>query len=400
MKDQNDYLYTTGEFARKAGVTLRTLRYYDNIGLLKPSCYNKNGIRLYNSNDFAKLQKILTLKYIGLSLKEIKNVIKFDIDNKDFIKSLEIQKEVMNGKARHIKRIINAIDETLDMLSSNKSVNWDKFVNIIKIINIDHGWMEQYENASNLRARIKIHELFSTNKTGWMQWYFDNINIPENSKILELGCGDGSFWIKNIKKISPSWDIALTDFSPGMLKDAESSLKNYNKKFSFKIVDAESIPYGDEAFDVVFANHLLYHVPDMEKALSEIQRVLKPGGLFYTSTVGKNHMIEMRKLISEFDSDIITTKSFKTTYKFNLENGTEMLSKHFSNISIKRYNDNLNVTEAIPLIDYIFSMPGNVKSLFDDEKLNSLTKFIEYKIKKNSGIFISKDTGFFKCNKL
>lgn len=200
MKDQNDYLYTTGEFARKAGVTLRTLRYYDNIGLLKPSCYDKNGIRLYNSNDFAKLQKILTLKYIGLSLKEIKNVIKFDIDNKDFIKSLEIQKEVMNGKARHIKRIINAIDETLDMLSSNKSVNWDKFINIIKIINIDHGWMEQYENASNLRARIKIHELFSTNKTGWMQWYFDNINIPESSKVLELGCGDGSFWIKNIKR--------------------------------------------------------------------------------------------------------------------------------------------------------------------------------------------------------
>ncbi len=214
---------------------------------------------MYSKEDFGKLQKILTLKFIGLSLEDIANIMKYDLNHKDFKKSLEIQKEIMKKKIKHIQSIIKAIDEAADTIDFNKEMDWDKFINIISAINSDKNWTQQYENASNLRARIAIHELFSTNKEGWMPWFFkelkqelsmmssnyknynkkiSNENISElsnldlkqpNIKILELGCGDASLWNKNFNYIPSNWEITLTDFSDGMLKDAKKKFRRKKK---------------------------------------------------------------------------------------------------------------------------------------------------------------------------
>jgi ubiquinone/menaquinone biosynthesis C-methylase UbiE len=221
----------------------------------------------------------------------------------------------------------------------------------------------------------------------------------KSSRILELGCGDGSLWANNMDRIPDGFDITLTDFSEGMLMDAKKKLEPQIDKFKFKLVDAETIPFEDESFDAVIANHMLYHVQDIEKVFSEIKRVLKKGGYFYASTVGRNHMAEMRQIVNKFDSKLITTKSFDYTQKFQLENGKEQVSKWFKEVRLKRYEDNLIVTEPGPLIDYIFSMPGNVKTSFDEEKLNKLYSFLQNEINKNNGIFISKDTGFFEARR-
>lgn len=394
LKKDNQELFTVGEFASRAGVTQRTLRFYDRIGLLKPSTHNSIGHRLYTRNDFAKLQKILTLKFIGLSLEDIKNVMKYDISHQDFIKSLEIQREVMDKKVHHIHMVIDSINEALQMLDSGEALNWDKFINIIKVINMDSSWLEQYENASNLRARINIHQLFSTNKQGWMTWFFNELSLPWNARILELGCGDASLWADNIDRIPDGWDITLTDFSQGMLKDARENLKGYGHRFRFKIADAQSIPFDSEIFDAVIANHMLYHVGDIDRALSEIYRALKKGGCLYASTVGSSHMEEMRNIVSRFDSGLITTKSWNLTQKFQLDNGIEIISKYFGDVRLKRYDDSLMVTEAEPLVDYIFSMPGNAKEKLDIEKLREFVDFLEGEISKTGSIFISKDTGY------
>jgi len=399
LQNEQKYLFTIGEFAAKAGVTLRTLRYYDNIGLLKPSAHNEGGHRLYSTHDFAKLQKILTLKFIGLSLEDITNIIKYDVKEQDFKKSLEIQKSIMEEKINHMNMVMNAIDETLHMVDNDNVLNWDRFINIINIINIDKKWMEQYENASNLRARIKIHELYSTNEYGWMRWFFEQINVPKEVSILELGCGDASLWVKNFDRIPEEWNITLTDFSQGMIKDAKNAIGHNKNRFKFKVVDAQDIPFEDCSFDVIIANHMLYHVADIEKALSEIYRVLKPGGYFYASTVGRNHMVELREIVTNFDSKIITTKSWDLTEKFHLENGMDKVVKWFEDVNIKRYTDSLKVTDAIPLVDYIFSMPGNLKDRFDEKKLHKLIRFIEDIINKSGAILITKDTGFFEARK-
>lgn len=430
MKDTSKKLFTTGEFAKKAGVTLRTLRYYDKIGLLVPSSHNEFGHRLYSKEDFGKLQKILTLKFIGLSLEDIANIMKYDLNHKDLKKSLEIQKEIMKEKIKHIQSIIKAIDEAADTINFNKEMDWDKFINIISAINSDKNWTEQYENASNLRARIAIHELFSTNKEGWMQWFFkelkqeliianlncednkenrSNANISElnkldlkhnhNIKILELGCGDASLWKKNFNNIPPNWEITLTDFSEGMLKDAKKNLGEKSNRFNFKIVDAENIPFKDESFNVVIANHMLYHVHNINKALKEINKVLKSEGILFASTVGKNHMKETREIISRFNIYNLTSKSWEITDSFQLENGFKIVSEYFNMVELKRYEDNLKVTEPVYILDYIFSMPGNNKNSLCSKDLKEIYDYLEKEIEEKGNIYITKDTGYFKSIK-
>ncbi|HGG0417588.1 TPA: methyltransferase domain-containing protein [Clostridium sporogenes] len=429
MKDTSKKLFTTGEFAKKAGVTIRTLRYYDKIGLLVPSSHNELGHRLYSKEDFGKLQKILTLKFIGLSLEDIANIMKYDLNHKDFKKSLEIQKEIMKKKIKHIQSIIKAIDEAADTIDFNKEMDWDKFINIISAINSDKNWTQQYENASNLRARIAIHELFSTNKEGWMPWFFkelkqelsmmssnyknynkkiSNENISElsnldlkqpNIKILELGCGDGSLWNKNFNHIPSNWEITLTDFSDGMLKDAKKNLGEKRSRFNFKIVNAENIPFEEESFDAVIANHMLYHVPNINKALKEINRVLKSEGILFASTVGKNHMKEIREIISTFDIYSLTSESWEITDSFQLENGLKIVSEYFNMVELKRYKDNLKVTDPVYILDYIFSMPGNNKVNLSSKDLKKIYYYLEDNIKEKENIYITKDTGYFKGNK-
>lgn len=398
MKNNESQFFTIGEFAEKAGVTLRTLRYYDKIDLMKPSSYSQAGHRLYSNHDFARLQQILTLKFIGFSLLEIKKIAQSDVTDKNFVKSLEIQKKIMKQRVQHTFMVIKAIDEAIEM-ENKEDVSWDKFTNIINVINSDKKLLEQYENASNLRARINIHEMFSENKYGWMRWYFDELSLPKQCKILELGCGDASLWKKNKDRISKDLDITLSDFSKGMLNDAKLNLGKKVENFKFQIIDAEDIPYDNSTFDVVMANHMLYHVEDIGKALSEIYRVLKPGGYFYSSTVGQNHMIEIRDIMLKFKSETMDIKSSDITSRFQLENGVEMLKKWFDCIEMKRYEDNLIVTEVTPIIDYIFSMPGNVRESFNSERLYELNKYLKDKIISEGGIYITKDTGFIKGKK-
>ena len=398
MNDNESRYFTIGQFAEKAGVTLRTLRYYDKIDLMKPSSYSDIGHRLYSNHDFARLQQILTLKFIGFSLHEIKRIAQSDVTDKNFVKSLEIQKKIMKQRAAHTYLVIKAIDEAIDM-ENKENISWDKFTNIINVINSDKTLIEQYENASNLRARINIHETYSVNQYGWMRWYFDGLDLSKPCKILELGCGNANLWQRNMDRIPNNLDITLSDFSRGMLSDAKTTLGKRAHNFNFQIIDAEDIPYEDDSFDIVIANHMLYHVDDIEKSLSEINRVLKPGGSLYCSTVGQNHMMEIRDIMLRFKSETMDIKSSDITSRFNLENGVEKLKKLFDCIEMKRYDDNLIVTEATPIMDYMFSMPGNVRESFNEERFQVLNKYLKDRIAAEGGIYITKDTGYFKGQK-
>ena len=75
-----DGYYSSGEFAKMAQVTLRTIRYYDKQNILKPSYVNDYGARFYTDEDLAKLQQILLLKYLGFSLDEIQEITSDNFD--------------------------------------------------------------------------------------------------------------------------------------------------------------------------------------------------------------------------------------------------------------------------------------------------------------------------------
>jgi SAM-dependent methyltransferase len=100
----------------------------------------------------------------------------------------------------------------------------------------------QYRDASNLNARIEIHRRFSVNPYGWARWLFDLIGAAPASRVLELGCGPANLWSTNLKRTPISWEIILTDFSPGMVAEARRNLGDAADRFRFEVVDAQEIP--------------------------------------------------------------------------------------------------------------------------------------------------------------
>lgn len=255
--------------------------------------------------------------------------------------------------------------------------------------------IEQYNNASNLAARISIHKNYSTNKTDWFHWLFSQYQIGQNSRILELGCGNGNFWAKNVHSIPSGWDVTLSDFSEGMLADARKNTQHL-PNLKFEQIDIQTIPYESDAFDVIIANHMLYHVPDRPRALHEVRRVLKPGGVFYSSTIGKRHLIEFNDLITEFDPAANFSAIFSNAGEFGMENGAAQLLPFFSDVRLVPYPDGLKITEIQPIIDYLLSTNSEINNWLTGEKLSAFTRFLEQKKQRNNGtIDITKATGLF-----
>jgi ubiquinone/menaquinone biosynthesis C-methylase UbiE len=249
---------------------------------------------------------------------------------------------------------------------------------------------DQYRDSANLDARVRLHVLFSTNKRGWNRWYFDQLDLPLNARILELGCGPGYLWRDNLDRIPQGWSITLSDFSAGMIDQARANLSGHD--FRYEIIDAQSIPYDANTFDAVIANHMLYHVPDRAKALSEMRRVLKTTGKAYLATNGHRHLAELSDLTRRFSPQTYFGWGARAHEMFSIDTGSAEVRPWFPSIEVRRYDDGLIVTEVQPLVDYILSMatPEVVA-----QRRAELTAFIESEMQATGSIHITKESGLF-----
>jgi ubiquinone/menaquinone biosynthesis C-methylase UbiE len=257
---------------------------------------------------------------------------------------------------------------------------------------IDQGYLltDQYRDATKLDARVQLHVRFSSNKYGWQSWVFDHLlHLPVECRLLELGCGPGHLWRDNQQRIPAGWDITLSDFSAGMLRQAKENLGSIARDFAFEVVDALAIPFDDATFDAVIANHMLYHVPDRTRVLSEIRRVLKPGGRFVASTVGESHLRELSDLVRRFDAGLIF---WGMTDTFTLENGHAQIEQWFSDVTLSRYEDELIITEPEPLNAFILSGPS-----IPQDRREAFTRFVEAEMKAQPTFRVTKDTGIFEA---
>lgn len=390
--ERNRRYYTTGEFAKRANVSIRTIRYYDKVGILKPTVINESGYRLYSDSDYGKLQKILSLKFLGYSLEDITEITKNDKDSDYIKKSLQLQLELIQSKMEHMKLIEQSIIETSKLLDKGDSFDWSKMINLIQVTNIEKDLYSQYKDSKNTSIRIKLHEDYKVNQLGWYEWIYSCINIKSRDNVLEIGCGNGELWRVNKDKLPRDVNITLSDISPGMIHDAKENIKD-STLFSYQIFDCNHIPYKDESFDILIANHMLFYLKDREAVFHEIKRVLKPGGTFICSTYGKEHMKEISELVREYDQRIMLSNV--NLYEiFGLDNGKEELERYFDSVEKIKYYDYLKVNHAEPIFDYIMSCHGNQLEYIKED--TEFIRFIERKLKNKEYIKITKDAGIFK----
>ncbi len=390
--------YTTGEFAKKAGVTIRTIRYYDSKGILKPSYTNNLGYRYYSDEDFIKLKKILALKYLGLSLDEIISTEKCDYKKEDMMNSLKLQKSIIKNKMNNMKVVLNAIETAEFSINENSNMKWEESIDVIKSLESEKELLQRSRDASNLNEGVKLMDRFSTNRYGWYPWVFDNIKIKNKDKVLEVGCGNGVLWTKNMDNLHKSIEVTLTEICEEMINEAKLNLGNDSKRFNFIITDLTSLPFDDNSFDVVIANHILFFMKDIDLALAEISRVVKPNGVVYCSTIGSNHLKELQELMLSFSSSIRIYED-KLSSKFGLENGEKILNRYFNKVEKVLYDDKLIVNDTKNILEYIYSIPGNILDIIDSKK-KEFEGYIRKTIDKNGEIYITNSLGLFKAKNI
>lgn len=392
---KKDGYYSSGEFARMAHVTLRTVRYYDKQDILKPSLVTESGARFYTDEDFARLQQILLLKYLGFSLDDIREMTIGDSDYHFMLNSLNIQLRLVRDRIEQMQLVEKAIQDTAQVIKEQHTIDWSQMLNLIHLTGMEKSLKNQYQNATNISSRINLHSLYSQNKQGWFPWIFEQCRISPGLRILELGCGDGTLWTDNLSLLPEDISITLSDISSGMLRDARRAIGSSDTRFAFRAFDCRKIPCKDESFDLVIANHVLFYCDDIPAVLKEVRRVLAPDGRFLCSAYGKAHMQEVSQLVQDFDERIVLSAD-RLYERFGRENGQSILAPFFPKAQWLSYEDCLLVQDAEPLISYVLSCHGNQNQYI----LDRYKEFRAYTARKTAkGFRITKDAGVFICEK-
>jgi len=215
----------------------------------------------------------------------------------------------------------------------------------------------QYATPHRLKDRLTLHERFAPEQEPFHSWLFRQVQGPKSADVLEVGCGSGHMWTVVARMVPKGWRITLSDPSEGMLAEARENLRRVGLQADLRKHTAADTPYPDRSFDVVFANHMLYLVPDVRDAVAELRRLLKPGGRLYAATNGTSHVRQLHEELERLLSLMPELEAEVTNIgRFALDTGRDVLASYFDEVRVFERRDSLVVTEAEPYVRYVLSL--------------------------------------------
>jgi SAM-dependent methyltransferase len=191
----------------------------------------------------------------------------------------------------------------------------------------------QYAREDNLRARQRMYAEVSGPHPHDVLW--QTLVEWEPRRVLEVGGGPGELSERMRKELGA--EVSFLDISPRMVELARE------RGLDAEVGDVQSLPFEDGVFDTVVAAWMLYHVPDLDRGLAEMARVLRPGGALIAVTNSILHLSEFRELIAY--PDVLRET-------FNRENGEELLSRHFAQVERLDLELEVTVRDRQTLVDY------------------------------------------------
>jgi SAM-dependent methyltransferase len=191
----------------------------------------------------------------------------------------------------------------------------------------------QYAREDNLRARQRMYEEVSGPHPHDVLW--QTLVEWKPRRVLEVGGGPGELAERMQKELGA--EVSFLDISPRMVELARE------RGVDAQVGDVQSLPFEDGSFDTVVAAWMLYHVPDLNRGLGEVARVLRPGGALGAVTNSLLHLSEFRELIAY--PDVLRET-------FNRENGEELLGKHFAEVERLDLELKVTVRDRQALVDY------------------------------------------------
>ena len=238
LEQTGESLYRASEFAELTGVTVRTLHHYDRAGLLKPGRRTGAGYRLYGAREFARLQQILTLKFIGLPLEEIKGLL--GRRALDLSETLRLQREVLTERRRQLDMALRAVREAEGVAARDGEPDWDAFKKIVEVITMQHDteWMKRYYTEEQLAdlARRGTPEVLERGQREWA------ILLKDVDAAIKEGVDPAS---ERAQALSERWSKLIEEFTGGDPGIAASLRKLYADQANWPSTFQK--PFSDEA---------------------------------------------------------------------------------------------------------------------------------------------------------
>ncbi len=251
---------------------------------------------------------------------------------------------------------------------------------------------KQYKDPTNLNARIALHAQYARAEVPWYPWLAGVVTWPDGADVLEVGCGPGLLW-ERIAPLLPRLRLTLSDLSEGMLDAARAVVAPIDsiELVATKVCDAQDLPFADASFDVVVANHMLYHVPEPTRAVAEFARVLRPDGVLIAATNGPHHL----DVIAEISRQVLGWSSLDfVDRRFGRTNGGAILESAFGDVTWHRHPSTLVCDDPAAVVAYIRSSASGQEA--SPEQLATLSQVVEERFEAAGGVVeMSMESGCF-----
>ncbi len=254
------------------------------------------------------------------------------------------------------------------------------------------------------------HQIYALPKMDMMAWSLSRIRWRDDAQVLDVGVGAGAY-LDALQTHVPAVQTTAGDLSLSLLHQARAPETLPKKRCVF---DIQALPFPDDSFDVVLANHLLHQVPDIDRALGEIRRVLRPTGTAVFATHTGYYLLRLGSHLMRFDDlyrrvyallgvpDVERLSLWAHAQRFHLENGLNILTRHFHAVARYDHPASLVFPSVDPMMAYLDStrsshepeLPEGLKwEHLMDVMLNQIDQIIGYfgkmEIDKLSGVFVA-----------
>ncbi|WP_460497312.1 class I SAM-dependent methyltransferase [Glycomyces tarimensis] len=250
--------------------------------------------------------------------------------------------------------------------------------------------MSNYRDADHLKARVDLYRYRTPD--------FDPVDTAAGllpsalGYLLDVGCGYGRY-VNRLRADHPEATVVGIDLSPGMLTEVEPPVM---------VAAAEAVPYPDDSVDAVLAMHMLYHVPDIAKAVGEFRRVLKPGGTLLVSTNVEGDMAAMYELWNAAIASVLGEAAFRPeaeVARFDGANAPGYLEAAFASVERIEKTGTVSVPGPEPLLRYLAS----IRTFFDcddeafDDVLAEARRELEAHFARHDRFEFAKGFVYYRC---
>lgn len=390
-----DKKMTSGEIAKKAGVSQKAVRLYDEKGLLKPSDYSEGNYRLYDEASLKILEKIVALKQIGFSLEEIRdNLTSGKAGN--VAEALKIQLELMEEKRYQTEKVISAIKRTLER--KNEELDWDDVADIVQNVSRDMKADERHWDALKHTGK----------EQDWYVKIFESLDIRENEKVLDLGCGFAKLWRNNWEDIPKGTKIVGYDMHGSWADDFESYVRENKDTLAggvdidlvFEDLEDEKtwdLINKEKGFSLIVAHYINYELKDPEVFVERASGVLSKDGMFSFNGAGISAWhIFFKKAFDEMEIEADFIEDGLKEQEKAQNECMDMLKRHFKRVEKITLSNMWHYTEADELL-------AKIKEIFPDQEKficryqDRIESFFSNRIKEEGEILIEIGSSFWHC---